>query len=104
MLLAAVDSGDEDSIKKLKAVFDDAAVHWQIENPPTILAARDVLPEEIYLQFRDHLDKGFRERFMVPLGECLENAKEELAEGEDAASVLRDCTAHDYLMQATACS
>lgn len=104
MLLAAVDRGDEDSIKKLRAVFDDAAMRWQIEKPPTILAARDVLPEEIYLQFRDHLNKGFRERFMVPLGECLENAKEELAEGGDVASVLPDCGAHDYLTQAMACS
>jgi len=104
MLLAAIDRGDEGSATKLKATFDDAAVRWQIENPPTTLAARDVLPEEIYLQFRDHLNKGFRDRFLVPFGKCLEDAMEELAEGGDVASVLKDCRAHDYLTQATACS
>ena len=103
-LLATVEKGNEAGVKELKSIFDDAAVRWQIEKPPTILAARDVLPADIYFQFRDHLDEGFRDRFMVPFGKCLENAVEELAEGGDVASVLQDCMAKDYLTQATACS
>lgn len=96
MLLAAVERGDVDSAKKLKALFDDAAVRWQIEKPPTILAARDALPEEAYLQFRDHLDKGFRDRFRVPFGQGMETAVNALVEGADVESVLRESRAHDY--------
>lgn len=104
MLLAATERGDKDSAKELKAMFDDAAVRWQMEKPPALLAGRDVLPPDIYLQFRDNLDKGFRERFLIPFGECLEQAVGELTSGGNVAETLRDCKAENYLKQATACS
>ena len=67
MLLAAIDHGDEGSATKLKTTFDAAAVCWQIGKPPTILAARDILPEEIYLQFRKKRRKGDRFIFCIKI-------------------------------------
>jgi hypothetical protein len=49
MFLAAVDRGDAGSAKELKTMFDDAAVRWRTETSPTLMAARDVLPPEIYV-------------------------------------------------------
>lgn len=104
MFLAAVDRGDAGSAKELKAVFDDAAVRWQTETSPTLMAARDVLPPEIYTEFRDRLTKDFRERFLVPFGQCLEDARNVLDERGDVATVLADCRARDHLRQAAICS
>lgn len=104
MFLAAVDRGDAGSAKELKAVFDDAAVRWQTETSPTLMAARDVLPPEIYAEFRDRLTKDFRERFLVPFGQCLEGARNVLDERGDVAPVLADCRARDHLRQAAICS
>ena len=103
-LLVAVERGDKDSASELKSIFDDTAVRWQIEKPPTLLAARDALPEELYSEFRDHLDKGFRERFLLPFGKCMESAMDARATDGDVAGTLRECKAQDYLVQATACS
>jgi hypothetical protein len=85
-------------------VFDDAAVRWQTETSPVLMAARDVLPPEIYVQFRDRLSKEFRERFLVPFGQCLERGRKTLGEGGDVASLLADCRAREYLTQAGVCS
>jgi hypothetical protein len=104
MFLAAVDRGDAGSAKELKAVFDDAAVRWQTETSPTLMAARDVLPPEIYAEFRDRLSKEFRERFLVPFGQCLKGARKVLDEGGDVAALLADCRARDQLRQAAICS
>lgn len=103
-ILAAVERGDKDSARELKTIFDDAAVRWQIEKPPALLAARDALPDELYSEFRDHLDKGFRERFLLPFGMCMESAMDVHAAGGDVAGTLQDCRAREYLIQATACS
>jgi hypothetical protein len=104
MVLAAIDRGDEGSTKELKAAFDDAALRWQTEKAPTLMAARDVLPHEIYLEFRDKLNRGFRDRFLVPFGKCVNSAVDARAEGEDVASILRNCRAREYLAQASTCS
>jgi hypothetical protein len=104
MFLAAVERGDVGSAKELKATFDDAAVRWQTETSPVLMAARDVLPPEIYTQFRDRLREEFRERFLVPVGQCLESARKVLDEGGDVAPMLADCRAADYLQQASTCS
>jgi len=104
MLLAAIERGDETAAAKLKGAFDDAALRWQIEKPPTLLAVRDALPEEIYIQIRDQLEQGFRDRFLVPVGRCLESAMEALREGRDVTGVLQACKAQNYLTQAKACS
>jgi hypothetical protein len=104
LFLAAVDRGDAGSAKELKAMFDDAAVRWQTETSPTLMAARDVLPPEIYTEFRDRLSKEFRERFLVPFGQCLEGARKVLDEGGDVVSLLADCRAREYLIQAGVCS
>jgi len=104
MLLAAIDRGDEDSGKELKAMFDETTVRWQTEKAPTLMAAREVLPHEIYLQFRDKLNKVFRERFLVPFGTCAKRAVGALGTGEDVASVLQECRAREYLAQASTCS
>jgi hypothetical protein len=104
LFLAAVDRGDAGSAKELKAMFDDAAVRWQTETSPTLMAARDVLPPEIYAEFRDRLSKEFRGRFLVPFGQCLEGARKALDEGGDVASLLADCRAREYLTQAGVCS
>lgn len=104
MLLAAIERGDEAAAAKLKAAFDDAALRWQIEKPPTLLAARDALPEEVYIQIRDQLEQGFRDRFLVPVGRCLESAMQMLSESGDVARRLRECRAQEYLTQAKACS
>jgi hypothetical protein len=104
MFLAAVDRGDAGTAKELKAMFDDAAVRWQTETSPTLMAARDVLPPEIYVKFRDRVTKEFRERFLVPFGECLERARKVLDENGEVASVLADCRAREYLRQAGACT
>jgi len=104
MFLAAVNRGDKSAAKELKAMFDDAVLRWRTETSPTLMAARGVLPAEIYTEFRDRLSKEFRERFLVPFGECLESARKVLDEGGDAAAVLTDCRARDDLRQAAACS
>ena len=104
MLLAAIDRGDESSAKKLKAMFDDARMRWQTKTAPVLMAARDILPHDIYIQLRDNLDKGFRDRLLVPLGTCVKNAADALAEGRDVATVLRACHAREYLAQASNCS
>lgn len=103
-ILAAVEHGDEAGARELQSDFNDAAVRWQIKKPPTLLGARDALPEDLYSELRDHLDKGFRERFLLPFGQCMESAMDELAAGGDVAGTLRDCRAREYLVQATACS
>jgi hypothetical protein len=104
MLLAAIDRGDESSATKLKAMFDDAAVRWQTGKAPALMAARDILPREIFIQFRDRFDKGFHDRFLVPLGTCVKKAADALVDGEDVAAVLQACHARDYLAQASTCS
>jgi hypothetical protein len=104
LFLAAVNRGDDGSAKELKKMFDDAAVRWRTETSPTLMAARDVLPPEIYVQFREQLSVVFRERFLVPFGECLERGRKVLAESGDVATVLADCRAGAYLSQAGACS
>ena len=104
MLLAAVDRGDDGSVKKLEETLDDATVRWRTESNPTLLVARDVLPPEIYIQFRERLKKEFHGRFLVPFSQCLTDARNEKAEGRDMASVLQDCKAHQYLTQASICS
>lgn len=104
MVLVAIDRGDEGSAKELKATFDDAALRWQTEKAPTLMAAREVLPHETYLQFRDKINAGFRERFLVPFGQCAKRAVDALSEGREVASVLRECGARDYLAQASTCS
>lgn len=104
MLLAAIDRGNEGGATKLKAVFDDAAVRWHTGKAPALIAAREILPHEIFIQFRDKLDKGFRDRFLVPLGACVNNAADALADDEDVATVLRECHAREYLVQASTCS
>jgi hypothetical protein len=68
------------------------------------MAARDVLPPETYVEFRERLTKEFRERFLVPFGQCLDGARKVLDEGGDVATVLADCRAHDHLRQAATCS
>ena len=104
MVLAAIDRGDEGSAKELKAMFDDAAVRWQTGKAPTLMAARSVLPHEVYLQLRDKLDAGLRDRFLVPFGICAKRAVEARSEGMDAATILKACRARDYLAQASTCS
>jgi hypothetical protein len=69
MFLAAVDRGDAGGAKELKAVFDDVAIRWRTETSPTLMAARDVLPPDVYVRFRDRLHAEFRERFLVPFGQ-----------------------------------
>jgi len=103
-VLAAIDRGDVGSAKELKAMFEEVAVRWQTEKAPTLMAAREVLPPEAYLRFRERLNTGFRERLLVPLGRCLKRALDVHSEGGDAASVLRDCGASEYLKQASTCS
>ncbi len=104
MVLAAIDRGDEGSAKELKPMFDEATVRWQTEKAPTLMAAREVLPHEVFLQFRDKINTGFRDRFLVPFGECAKRAVGALGDGEDVASVLRECRAREYLAQASTCS
>jgi hypothetical protein len=109
MFLAAVDRGDAGSAKELKKMFDDATVRWRTETSATLMAARDVLPPEIYVEFREQLSAEFRERFLFPFGECLERGRKVLGEdgdGEDGdvATVLADCRAREYLSRAGNCS
>jgi hypothetical protein len=104
MFLAAVNRGDAGSAKELKKMFDDATVRWRTETSPTLMAARDVLPPEIYVQFREQLSAEFRERFLVPFGECLERGRKLLDDGSEVATVLADCRAREYLSRAGACS
>jgi hypothetical protein len=104
MFLAAVDRGDAGGAKELKKMFDDATVRWRTETSPTLMAARDVLPPEIYVQFREQLGTEFRERFLVPFGECLERGRRALGEGTEVATVLADCRAREYLSRAGNCS
>ena len=103
-LLNAMKQGDKAAAKERKLKFDDAILRWQIEKPPTLLAIRDVLPEEIYTQFRDHLELKFRDQFLLPFGNCMESAVGELAAGNAAAGTLDDCGASALLLQAKACS
>ena len=103
-LLAAVERGDEAGMKELKSIFDDASVRWQVEKLPTLLDARDILPKDIYSEFRDHLEKEFRERFLLPFAHCMASAMDVHAAGGDVAVALRDCRAQEYLAQATTCS
>ena len=104
MVLAAIDRGDEGSAKELKAMFDEATVRWQTEKAPTLMAAREVLPHEIYLQFRGKINTGFRERFLVPFAQCTKRALDVRSEGGDMAAILRECRAREYLAQASTCS
>jgi len=104
MVLAAVDRGDEGSGKELKAAFDEAALRWQTEKAPALMAAREVLPHEIYLRFRDKINAGFRDGFLVPFGQCAKRAVEARSKGDDAAAILRECRAREYLAQAATCS
>jgi hypothetical protein len=76
IFLAAVDRGDAGGAKELNAVFDDVAIRWRTETSPTLMAARDVLPPEVYVRFRDRLNAEFRERFLVPFGEYLERGRQ----------------------------
>ena len=86
MLLAAVERGDKTDFQERRSAFNDAALRWQIEKPATLLAVREALPEEVYLQFRDHLDTRFREAFLVPFGQCMENAVDEITKGDDVTT------------------
>jgi hypothetical protein len=104
MVLAAIDRGDEGSAKELKSTFDEAALRWQTEKAPTLMAAREVLPHEIYLQFRDKINTGFRERFLIPFGQCATRAVDARSKGADAAAILRECRAREHLAQASTCS
>jgi hypothetical protein len=104
MFLAAVDRGDPGGAKELKGTFDDAALRWRTEISPTLMAARDVLPPQVYVQFRERISKVFDDQFLVPFGRCLEAARQTLADGGDAATVLADCRARAYLTQAATCS
>jgi hypothetical protein len=47
---------------------------------------------------------NFRDRFLVPFGKCVTGAVGALGKGEDVASVLGECRAHEYLAQASTCS
>jgi hypothetical protein len=104
MVLAAIDRGDEGSAKELKLTFDEATVRWQTEKAPTLMAAREVLPHEIYLHFRDKINAGFRERFLVPFGQCAKRAVDARSGHGDVAAILRECRAREYLAQASTCS
>jgi hypothetical protein len=104
MFMAAVERGDAGSPKEHKAVFDDSPVRWKTETSPVLMAARDVLPPEIYTQFRERLNKEFRGRFLVPFGQCLEGAWKVLDEGDDVTTALAECRAGEYLRQASTCS
>lgn len=104
MFLTAVHRGDPGGAKELKGMFDDAALRWRTETSPTLMAARDVLPPQVYGQFRERINKAFDDQFLVPFGRCLEAARRTLAEGGDAATVLADCRAGAYLTQVATCS
>lgn len=104
MLLAAVERGDLASAEDLKAMFDDASVRWKTESNPTLMAARDVLPSEVYMQFRDRVSEEFHDRFLSPIGTCLNDAKEKVAQGDDVATLLASCRVREYLEQASDCS
>jgi len=104
MLLAAVERGDKTQVQERRSAFNDAALRWQIEKPATLLAAREALPEEVYLQFRDHLDTQFRDAFLVPFGKCMESAVVEIRDGSDVATKLKTCRARENLASARACS
>jgi len=103
-VLATVDRGNKAAAKEHMQKFDDAALRWQVEKPPVLLSTRDVLPEALYLQFRDQINARFRDQFLVPFGTCVSNAVDELAAGRDAAAVTKACRAREYLVQAKACS
>jgi len=103
-VMAAVEHGDNAVAKERLLKFDDAALQWQIEKPPVMLSIRDVLPEALYLHFRDHLNERFRDQFLMPFGTCISNAANELVAGKDTAGVLKACRAKEYLVQARACS
>ena len=51
MVLAAIERGDEGSAKGLEAMLDEAAVRWQTEMAPMVMAARDVLPKAGFVPF-----------------------------------------------------
>lgn len=104
MFLDAIDRGDAGSAKELKTQFDAAAVRWRTETSPTLMAARDILPPEIYARFRDRLNEQFRGRFLVPFAACLERGRQGLEAGGDVAALLAACRAREYLTRAGTCS
>ena len=104
MLFNAVERGDEDAAAELKGAYREAALRWRSESSPALMAAREVLPAEVYPKFRDRLRSELHDRFLVPLGACLETARARMAEGSDVTAVLEQCRARDTIQRAAACS
>jgi hypothetical protein len=90
-------------LDELVELYQTASIRWRSEASPALIAAREVLPAEVYYRFRQRVKGEFRQRFLDPLERCVIRSQRALASGEPVGRVLDDCNAARLVEQAGQC-
>lgn len=88
---------------ELKGLYEAARIRWQTESSPALLAAREVLPAEVYYEFRKRIQMKLQARFLDPLHACMSEAKLAYQEGRPAAPIVKSCGALDIVVGSERC-
>lgn len=104
-LMTALEAGNtQKDLVELAELYQAANIRWRSETSPALTAAREVLPPDVYYDFRARVKGEFRARFLKPLKRCLSMSQKAMAEGEPVANVLASCKARELLEGASTCS
>lgn len=103
-LISALQSDTRaEDLDELVDLYQAASIRWRSEASPALIAAREVLPAEVYYRFRHRVKGEFRERFLDPLSTCISRSQKALKTGEPVDQILDDCKAARLLSQAGHC-
>jgi hypothetical protein len=104
-LLTAIETGTrKEDFEELRAMYDAANVRWRTETSPALMAAREVLPTDVYYRYREHVKTEFGERFLSPLEACIQVGRRAMDTGQPVAPVLESCGARALIRQAGRCT
>ncbi len=103
-LVVALERGKLESAKELQKMYQETELRWKMQSSPTLMAARQVLPQEKYYRFRHYMESEYRDRFLIPLSLCIEQTDQAISDGVPVAEILNACQAKKYLKQAGLCN
>jgi len=103
-LLVALERGELESAKELQKMYKETELRWKMESSPALMAARQVLPHAEFYRFREYMENEYRNRFLVPLSLCIDQADKAIDGGTPVMEVLVSCKAQKYLVQAGHCN
>lgn len=92
-----------EDLDELVDLYHAASIRWRSEASPALIAAREVLPADVYYRFRHRVKGEFRERFLEPLATCISRSQQALTTGEPVDQILEDCKASRLVRQAGLC-